>query len=999
MKRIILFFAVCLGLSVSQTTFADDAETVRAASKRTSTTAVTTSTNTTTNSNRSVASNTKKTETTKEKNSRTAVKPTQQRVVSRTPAQQQPAVKSRTTTQPTQEEKTSSSTRNISTTSRTAATRTVDARKTESNAKKASRTATTKKAKHISRAAELNAEKIDNIKSKDYSKCKTVYFECMDEFCANKDTNLRRCACSSRIHEFDSIKKQLSEAEDKMLDFNQRLLTVSLEKEDAAAINVATEGELAYDKKDRTESEKLLQKITNTLNSSGDTRLNNDLSSISLSLDMDTAWDDIDSMGGIATSAKEGLDLYNAATPVCVEMAKEICSDEELDIAQNSYKLTIQQDCNTVAKSYDTLYNQAQEKIHESSALLDMSRLNIYQQRNSDDILTCKKKILAQLSDASVCGENLYKCLDTTGQYINPSTGKAVLTKNLYNLTSLLKEPTGDEKWSKISQNEKFVKFLNSKKEFLEPAIEQCQDISDTVWKDFLDDALSQIKLAQNSKLEEIRQSCTTLVAECKTTSLTDLSEFDARALSTFSVLADATANSMCKDIETSCVALMDNIDSTGLWKSGIAGISTDISYNTILETCTQIGRDCIIQQCNGTSGNFALCKKTTDGKRADVLTRRACFQEVWDCVKQADKDNIENMTYGILPSSSSSYSEARENYYISTYKFSPAQRFEENQNDNDTNQLNSGIPQLCSDNTDKTCLIAEQIWGNCEHAPEKFDIVSNSDVAETDNYLQTSNKILIPKNGTSTLLSWFASNTGTAVDTVTDSCNARGCPVNYKMNTNNECEKVSSTCFALNDVEENNGRPQYCITNDKYVINVTDSITNWCESGEKDIYGNCCKKGTSRKDSNGICVPNIPGYTPYESIFLQNITCDGSSNDNTEDHNYLCPDGTKRKMSVYCVHTTTQSEYYIQSETGTSVSYACPEGFWLLVDQYGNYFNLKGDTGDFPKQTAQMSYKTAPNSTPCTYGYNSEWQWTGTCDNTNAPGKIPTDNEFMILY
>ena len=73
---------------------------------------------------------------------------------------------------------------------------------------------------------------------------------------------------------------------------------------------------------------------------------------------------------------------------------------------------------------------------------------------------------MTQLSDVAVCGENLYKCLDTTGQYIDPSTGEAFLSEELYNLTNLLREPNSDERWSGISQNENFVKFLNSKKEW-----------------------------------------------------------------------------------------------------------------------------------------------------------------------------------------------------------------------------------------------------------------------------------------------------------------------------------------------------------------------------------------------------------------------------------------------------------------------------------------------------------------------------------------------------
>ena len=636
MKRIILFLAVCLGLSVSQTTFADTSDTVRAAAKRTS--SVTTS-NTQT-ANRSVASSAKRQSNTNQsqKASRNTTQ-NQQKVSSRSNTKQQ-NVTSRTTTK-TQPAQTSPT--RITTTSRTTSSRNVNPRASESikpyinSAVVKVAPAGKKPTRTTVRAADLDAAKINDIKSLNYSKCKTVYYECMDEFCANKDTNLRRCACSSRIHEFDGIKKQLENAEDKMLDFNQRLLTVSLDKEDAAAINQATEGELAFNKKDSSESEKLLQKITNALNSSGDSRINNNMSSISLSLDMENAWDNIDSLSGIATSSKNGLDLYNAARPVCIEMAKEVCSDDELNIAQNGYKLTIQQDCDTVAKAYKTQYNNAMEKIHESSALLDMSRLNVHQQKNSDDTLTCRKKILEQLSDSSVCGENLYKCLDTTGQYIDPSNGSAFLSKNLHNLTNLLAEPGADEKWSTVKQNQSFVKFLNSKKEFLKPAIAQCQNMSDMIWKDFLNDALSQIKLAQNAKIEEVKRSCTELVKDCKSTALKDLSDFDARALSTFSVAADKTVNAMCSEITNSCASLMDISDASGNWKEGIENIAYDQTIQTVMEECMNVGRNCIIQQCNATSGNFALCQDETSDIRIRILEEEACYTEVKECIANAD--------------------------------------------------------------------------------------------------------------------------------------------------------------------------------------------------------------------------------------------------------------------------------------------------------------------------------------------------------------------------
>ncbi len=951
MKRIILFFAVCLGLSVSQTTFADDADTARAATKRGSA-----NVSSTQSAGRAVTTNTKRADNSQNasKNTRTAAK-SQQKVISRTTTNQQ-NVKPRASTVIKIPEKYE----RVSTTSHTASSRTVNSRQATSNTyssgTKATRTAvSTTTPKRVSRATELNAEKITNIKSLDYSKCKTVYYECMDEFCANKDTNLRRCACSSRIHEFDSIKKQLSNAEDKMLDFNQRLLTVNLDKEDAAAINVATEGELAFQTKDTTESEKLLQKITKTLNSSGDSKINNDLSSISLSLDMDTAWDDVDSLSGVATSAKNGVDLYNAASPVCVAMAREVCNDDELAIAQSGYKLTIQQDCDTVSKYYKTQYNSAMEKIHESGALLDMSRLNIHQQRNSDDTLTCKKKILTQLSDASVCGENLYKCLDTTGQYIDPSTGAAFLSEDLYKLTDLLQEPVSDERWSKIAQNESFVNFLNSKKKFLEPATEQCQDISDTVWKEFLDDALAQIKLAQNSKLEEIRHSCTTLVAECKTGALESLSDFDARALSTFSVAADKTANKMCLSIENACNGVMSNNGISTDWKEGISGISADISYKKVIDACTQIGRDCIVQQCNGTSGNFALCQKTTDDNRRAILNRSACWDKVLECVSSAD--NIDSMT---VPERSA--------YYNSVYGLNA-----------------NSIPDACADNPSTACLITEQIWGNCEYTPTEYSITTNESLVSDTSSYRTHNQILVPNTGSS-LLSWFAANTGTTESK--DSCNSNGCPINYERTSSGRCQQL----YAESGTLTTDGRQP---TNANQIINVTNSITNYCKTGKLDLYGNCC---TGSK-SNGICVPEDSiasnGTTvQWQAARFRTITC-------SEVDDYLCP--VTGSLTLYCV-TKSASQKPIVYYTNYS-EYACgatdsggfeADSLWILVDSNGNYINPDQSNNYVPR----MFYRTSSNAC-CIYKYNDStnaWYWEGTTC-VNAISSYPTNNEFLIEY
>ncbi|MBR5355055.1 MAG: hypothetical protein IK122_02925, partial [Alphaproteobacteria bacterium] len=513
--------------------------------------------------------------------------------------------------------------------------------------------------------------------------------------------------------------------------------------------------------------------------------------------------------------------------------------------------------------------------------------------------------------------------------------------------------PSSGERWSKIQQNESFVKYLDSKKKFLEPATKQCKDIANMVWQEFLDDALAQIKLSQNAKLEEIRMNCTTLVAECKTEALQSLADFDARALSAFNIAADKTANAMCADIQNSCNALMNTeILSENLWQSGMTGIAADETYKKILETCTTIGRDCIINQCNGTSGNFALCQKATDDNRRAILDRRVCWDKVLKCVENAD--NLANMTIS---------DNAKGNEYWTNENISYKTK-----NGNETN--------VCTENSVATC-IAKQIWGNCEHKADEYNITNNMSIvtANNNNEYALSNKI--QENGS--LLSWFAINTGTKDND--DSCNSKGCPKNYAM--------VNGTCQQL--YSANNGtQTSDCGTpaTPANVITVANDWTNYCKSGVLDQYGNCCESG---KKNSGICIPDTGGT--WQAARLWNLKCTSSGN-------YLCP--TTGNLSLYCVTTSTYETpiaYYAAEN-----EYACglmdngsfdENAMWIIVDEDGNYYNAnENDTG-----TVSMYYYSDCSNTRCTYTYdNNSWTWSGAeCNKIND--RPTSANELLIKY
>ncbi|MBR6838899.1 MAG: hypothetical protein IKM94_05035 [Alphaproteobacteria bacterium] len=746
----------------------------------------------------------------------------------------------------------------------------------------AARTATPQP-RTISRVAETPTKTRESIMQRDFGKCKSVFFDCMDEFCANKDTQLKRCACSTRANEFRTTQKSLDNVEDKLLDFSQRLLQVNMDPADAAVINIETEGERAYNETiDKTTSKKTLDEIAKKLNSTFDSATANNMSALTWSLNADSAFDSVDSLSGTATTAKSGTALRNAALPICRDMAAEVCDETDISLVENSYNMAIEQDCNTVKRAYETQTQAAKNKILESAALLDMTRLNNYQDKNADDILTCKSKMLDTLTDTNVCGENLTKCLDISGRYINPTTGEAFLSPDLVNLADLLVRPTNGDTWSKTPKNSTFVSYLNTKKKYIEPATKNCQEIADTVWNSFIDDALSQIKIAQNAKLEEVRQSCTKLLTDCLDNAKTDLANFDSRALSTFGVQTDKTANALCENVKTSCAAIMDYTPDGGVfattaaviitgtdennnditikdrnnWTDGVTDIAARETYNTIINTCREVGRDCIINSCKSITGNFGLCESINGSvNRHSILTRAACWAEVYNCVAAASDETINNI-HSILPIQNNTpqnlyeqiYSDAIDKYIATTTATNP------NREVYDICRINGFCASVsASDNNDRPdtncyrCRIAEQIWGHCKYEPNN----------------RQENPILIPNkdSNTTTLLSWFAKNTHT--QDVENSCATSICPageLDMLVNNQTVCKKPSVVL--------------QCPSGDTFLcesrINTVQNNYNCCPTNMLDSAKNCCMDGMISQYQN-----LLSGYT--ESVTY--CTTSGTSN------------------------------------------------------------------------------------------------------------------------
>lgn len=849
-----------------------------------------------------------------------------------------------------------------------------------------------------------------------YTKCKEVYYSCMDEFCANKDTQLKRCACSARVNDFDEIKEILAKAEEELQNFNERLLSVNMEAEDAMAMVTATEGELAYAQDDESESKKILNEISDKLEAE---TTSSGKDSLTLTLDKAAAFDSLDSTLGSSVTSKSGAGLYNAALPICQEMAMEVCDEASAAIVESGYQMAIEKDCNTVETAYENLTGAALAKTNEGSSLLDMSRLDIYQKRNSDDALTCRKKMLDAIYDPAVCGEDLIKCLDITGKYIDPGTGEAFLTKDLVNLSTAIIRPTENQTWTTVSNNKDFVYFLENKKEYLESAMANCQDISSVIWDDFIEDAMAQIKLAQVVKLEEMRESCTTLTTECLSDSKTSITDFDSRALSIFGVTADKTVNAMCYNVKEACTALLETQNSDADWAAGMNEIQTATTYDSIMETCREVGKACIIEQCTSISGNFGLCEDIEGSvNRQNIVTLNSdCWNEVLDCVSDAGSDPINDiMTYFGKDKTSNGgtigdfYTEIYGSYI---YKKTTSQEY-----DTTTCDMTSGeicIYDVCGDTCASSsafecekCRIAEKIWGNCEYIP-----------THSLKPVDSTNKILpADDEDNQTLLGWFAESTGTDLEDY--NCSYTNCAPGFTAIDNGD---GTISCLDSSNVTSDN---QTCISSEQITISNAAGWTNCCETGVKDTFGNCCMGGSNTYVSNTdltitntsyfgitgtssinqlqICRPNSTYNAKLISAFYISVTNPISS------YNYYEKYGPGMNYLI-CLSTESGSSILDSAAVpgwpqGQTIE--CNGQFIVVNSVSGTYIDPMGS--NFAKNYYSLD---VDNSTTCTLGFGTNpatWTKTGTypdedCDKVLSGSsyyyEYPTanDNNLLIGY
>ena len=349
----------------------------------------------------------------------------------------------------------------------------------------------------------------------------------------------------------------------------------------------------------------------------------------------------------------------------------------------------------------------------------------------------------------------------------------------------------------------------------------------------------------------------------------------------------------MCSEINTACSALIDTIGDSE-WSTGMTEIAADKTFETIINTCREVGRQCIIQTCKSTSGNFGLCTDIdTSINRKSIISRRACWDEVQECVASAGEKSINQIMANI------GYSEGNSTVLLTKLY--------------GDDKFYARIE--CTGCNEKIRILSEYIWGNCEHAPS----------TEFDTNI-THNKIKIVSDQTQeTLLSWFARNTNT--QNKDDSCRDTTC------GAGEEYYSDQDKCVSTDSFEKGTSRRKYCgatagTAQNFYVFQGNTPPSNCCKTLIQDRY--CCDSGfaaSSTIDNNSItiCVPTEKSQIKYITTKNnQHIICIHEGNElplTQEDETTLKCDGTLVLMKdgilyqKYDQPYTTKSGYTVSAE------------------------------------------------------------------------------------
>ncbi len=427
------------------------------------------------------------------------------------------------------------------------------------------------------------------------NECQDAYFACMDQFCAVANDKYRRCICSSRLENIKARERILNQTANQLQDFKDLNIEAILKTPaEVKAMLTASEGELKLSKtRDKSESAKKLTAISDVLAGTRSNALST-AGQLDIGGDIKQIWNTTDLISGASIANLTGESLYNAVHSQCAELVADRCpSRQTLNMVVSAYGMYIENDCTIILSNLDKQSVNANTAIRQTNREMNMARLENYDAHNSTAINECVAGVRESLTADTACGANYVHCLDLTGLYLNRVTGAPIYSENFYKLNDQV-SLSGDVLTNPT--NAKLVTELNNKKKFAEKTLETCRDIADSVWDEFMRQAITEIYQGQQNRIRQVKNECMDVVNACydeKTSQLRDFSNIEEQML-----LGDrlVLSEEMCTEKLTTC---------SNLYGGGPTGMQL------LIAEMRNITNQKIAQNCLGTLQDYAkkLCR------------------------------------------------------------------------------------------------------------------------------------------------------------------------------------------------------------------------------------------------------------------------------------------------------------------------------------------------------------------------------------------------------
>lgn len=431
------------------------------------------------------------------------------------------------------------------------------------------------------------------------NECQDAYFACMDQFCALANDKYRRCICSSRLDTIKARERVLNQTADQLTDFkNLNIEAILKTPAEVKAMLSASEGELKLSKtRDDSDSAKKLTAISDVLSGTRSNALST-AGQLDIGGDIKQIWNTTDLISGANIANLTGESLYNAVHSQCAELVADRCpSQKTLNMVVSAYGMYIENDCTIILSNLDKQSTNANTAIRQTNREMNMARLENYDAHNATSINDCVAGVRETITADTACGTNYVHCLDLTGLYLNRVTGAPIYSEDFYKLNDMV-SLSGDVLTNPT--NAKLVAELNRKKKFAEKTLETCRDISDSVWDEFMRQAITEIYQGNQSRIRQVKNECMDVVNQCydeRTNQLRDYSNIEDQML-----LGDrlVLSETMCSEKLTAC---------SNLYGGGPMGLKLlvdemrNITDQKIAENCRTTLQDYAKKLCR-TSGN-----------------------------------------------------------------------------------------------------------------------------------------------------------------------------------------------------------------------------------------------------------------------------------------------------------------------------------------------------------------------------------------------------------